>query len=102
MKLLAVLLAFTSGMSSLLAPQASFESSTRIAITDTWQGVSTVRGVQVPATISTSCGGDPLKAAFFTGSADRTGGELAASVTSDQTHLAASFDYFARTLNATS
>jgi thiol-disulfide isomerase/thioredoxin len=52
-------------------------------------------------TISISGSGNHLKAAFLNGPADHLDAVPASSVTFDGTHLVASFDYFARKLDAT-
>jgi thiol-disulfide isomerase/thioredoxin len=102
MKRFAGILALSfSVLPSFFAPRISFASTSQVAITGTWQGIATVRGVQVPVTISITGSGDHLKAFFFNGPADHPETVPATSVTFDGTHLVASFDYFARKLNAT-
>lgn len=71
-------------------------------IVGTWQGFATVRGTQqVPLTISISGSDANLKAAFLNGPAAHPDQTPASSVTFDGSHLVASFDYFARKLDAT-
>jgi thiol-disulfide isomerase/thioredoxin len=85
-------------VSSLAFAQAA--SSTNIA--GVWQGFATVRGTeQVPVTLRISGSGSNLKAAFLNGPADHPDEVPASSVTYDGSHLVASFDYFARKLDAT-
>jgi len=70
-------------------------------ISGIWQGTATVRGTQVPITVSISGSGTDLHAAFLNGPAAHPDAVPASSVTFDGTHLVASFDYFARKLDAT-
>lgn len=66
-----------------------------------WQGFA-VRGTQqIPVTISISGSGSSLKAAFLNGPANHPDQTPASSVSFDDGHLVASFDYFARKLDAT-
>jgi thiol-disulfide isomerase/thioredoxin len=77
-------------------------ASAQTAITGVWQGTATVRDTQqVPLTISITGSGSNLKAAFLNGPASHPDRVPASSVTFDGTHLVASFDYFARKLDAT-
>jgi len=71
------------------------------SIVGTWQGFATVRDTQVPIRIGISGSGSDLKAAFLNGPADHPDAVPASSVSFDGTHLVASFDYFARKLDAT-
>jgi thiol-disulfide isomerase/thioredoxin len=72
------------------------------SIVGTWQGFATTRGgQQVPISIRISGRGSNLKAAFLNGPADHPDATPATYITFDGTHLVASFDYFARTLDAT-
>jgi thiol-disulfide isomerase/thioredoxin len=71
------------------------------AITGVWQGTATVRGTQVPLTVSITGAGSNLHAAFLNGPASHPDAVPASSVSFDGTHLVASFDYFARKLDAT-
>jgi thiol-disulfide isomerase/thioredoxin len=67
-----------------------------------WQGFATVRDTQqVPITIRISGKAPELRAEFLNGPADHPDATPASSVTFDGSHLVASFDYFARTLDAT-
>jgi thiol-disulfide isomerase/thioredoxin len=70
-------------------------------ITGTWQGYATVREAQVPITIRVSGHGSTLKAEFLNCPAEHPEAAPASSVSFDGTHLVASFDYFARKLDAT-
>ncbi len=101
MKLLASLLALS--VSVLPVPSALFaQTPSSATIIGTWQGFATVRDTQqVPITISISGSGSELKAAFLNGPADHPDAVQASSVSFDGTHLVASFDYFARKLDAT-
>ena len=63
---------------------------------------ATVRGAQqVPITIRISRSGKKLNAAFLNGPAAHPDETPASSVTWNGSHIVASFDYFARTLDAT-
>jgi thiol-disulfide isomerase/thioredoxin len=72
------------------------------AIVGIWQGTATVRGgQQVPVTLRVSADGSSLKLALLNGPAAHPDESPASSVTFDGTHLVASYDYFARKLEAT-
>ena len=87
---------------TLVPHSAAAQTASPAAITGTWQGFATVRGTQqVPLTISISGSGANLKAAFLNGPAAHPDQTPASSVTFDGSHLVASFDYFARKLDAT-
>ena len=104
MKLSASLLALSvSVLPAVFAPSAiSGQASSTSPIVGIWQGYGTVRDTQqVPITIRISGSGPSLKAEFLNGPADRPDATPASSVSFDGTHLIASFDYFARTLDAT-
>jgi len=93
MKRFASLLALSFSVLTSLSAQAN--------ISGIWQGTATVRGTQVPITVSITGGGTDLHAAFLNGPAAHPDAVPASSVTFDGTHLVASFDYFARKLDAT-
>ena len=104
MKLFASFLAMSfSVLPFALVPSVTFAQSSSITdVAGIWQGYATVHETQeVPITIRISGSGPSLKAEFLNGPADRPEGTQATSVTFDGTHLIASFDYFARTLDAT-
>src|SRR6266702_1021111 len=72
------------------------------AIDGIWQGAATVHGdSQVPVTVRISGNGAGLKVAFLNGPAQHPDESAASSVTFDGAHLIASYDYFARKLDAT-
>jgi thiol-disulfide isomerase/thioredoxin len=103
MKLFATLLALSLGVlpasvaSSATAGQSSFAPS----VAGVWKGFATVgEAQQVPITIRISGSGPSLKVDFLNGPADHPDAATASSATFDGTHLIASFDYFARTLDA--
>jgi hypothetical protein len=100
MKLLAL---SASVLPAALTPSAMLaQSSSTSPIVGIWQGVATVRETQqFPITIRISGNGSTLKAEFLNGPADHPDATPASSVTFDGTNLIASFDYFARTLDAT-
>ena len=66
-----------------------------------WQGVARVRDTEIPITIRITSTGANVEAALLNGPADHPDVSPASSVKFDGTHLVASFDYFARTLDAT-
>jgi thiol-disulfide isomerase/thioredoxin len=104
MKLFASFLALSVGvLSSAVAPSAiPGQSSSASPIVGVWKGFATVGETQqVPITIRISGSGSSLRAEFLNGPADHPDATPASSVTFDGTHLIASFDYFARTLDAT-
>ena len=104
MKLFASLLALSvSVLPVAVVPSAILaQSSSAAPIVGVWQGYATVRETQqVPITIRISGSGSSLKAEFLNGPAAHPDATPASSVTFDGTHLIASFDYFARTLDAT-
>ena len=86
-----------------VAPSAILgQSSSASPIVGVWKGFATVRETQqVPITIRVSGIGSSLRAEFLNGPADHSDATPASSVTFDGTHLIASFDYYARTLDAT-
>ena len=103
MKLFASLLALSLGVlsasvaSSAIAGQSSFAPS----IAGVWKGFATVgEAQQVPITIRISGSGPSMKVDFLNGPANHPDATTASSATFDGTHLIASFDYFARTLDA--
>lgn len=66
-----------------------------------WQGVAKVRDTEIPITIRLTSNGSKVETSFLNGPADHPEVSPASSVKFDGTHLVASFDYFARTLDAT-
>jgi thiol-disulfide isomerase/thioredoxin len=92
-----------SAMSAALTPTSSIaETSSSTAIAGVWQGFATVRGTQqIPVSIKISGSGTKLSVAFLNGPAAHPDETPASSVTWDGAHLVASFDYFARILDAT-
>jgi thiol-disulfide isomerase/thioredoxin len=104
MKLLASLLALSVSIlpATFAPPTAPVQSSSIADIVGIWQGYATVHETQqVPVTIRISRSGTGLSAAFLNGPADHREAAPASSVTFDGSHLVASFDYYARTLDAT-
>jgi thiol-disulfide isomerase/thioredoxin len=103
MKLYASLLALTVGaFIPTLASQPAFsQTSTSANIVGTWQGFATRDTQRIPLTIKISGSETDLKAAFLNGPADHPDETPASSVTFDGTHLVASFNYFARKIDAT-
>ena len=104
MKLFASFLELSVGaLLAAVAPSALLaQSSSASPIVGVWKGFATVRETQqVPITIRISGNGSSLHAEFLNGPADHPDVTPASSVTFDGTHLIASFDYFARTLDAT-
>jgi thiol-disulfide isomerase/thioredoxin len=102
MKLSASLLALSMGvLSAASAPSGLLgQSSAASSVVGIWQGTATVRDAQVPITIRVSGTGSNLKAEFLNGPTNHPDATPASLVTFDGTHLVASFDYFARTLDA--
>ena len=104
MKLFASLLALSVGvLPAAVAPSAVLgQSSSASSIVGVWKGFATVQETQqVPITIRISGSGSSLHAEFLNGPADRPDVSPASSATFDGAHLIASFDYYARTLDAT-
>jgi thiol-disulfide isomerase/thioredoxin len=87
----------------LTAPaQTASQSGSPAGITGIWQGTASVPGgAQVPVTIRISGSGAGLKLALLNGPASHPDEAPASSVSFDGTHLVASYDYFARKLDAT-
>jgi thiol-disulfide isomerase/thioredoxin len=103
MRLLAGLLAlsFVITTSTFASRPAFTQATSARSIIGTWQGSATTRGgQQVPISIRISGKSPNLQAAFLNGPADHPDATPATSVSFDGTHLIASFDYFARTLDA--
>jgi thiol-disulfide isomerase/thioredoxin len=71
------------------------------SVTGTWQGFATVRGSQVPITLLIARKGTALEVSFVNGAAAHPELTRSASATWSGNHLVASFDYFARALDAT-
>ena len=103
MKLFASLLVLSVGALFQAAPaQIAAPAVATSNIVGIWQGTATARGgAQVPVTIRISSSGAGLKLALLNGPADHADESPASSVTFDGTHLVASYDYFARKLDAT-
>jgi peroxiredoxin len=104
MRLFASFLALSLGVlpasvASSAVPSQSFSAS---SIAGVWKGFATVgEAQQVPITIRISGSGPSLEVDFLNGPAGHPDATPASSATFDGTHLIASFDYFARTLDAT-
>jgi len=103
MRLLAGFLAlsFVATTFTFVSPAAFGQASQAETIVGVWQGSASARGGQVPISIRISGKGSKLSAAFLNGPADHPDATPASSVSFDGSHLIASFDYFARTLDAT-
>jgi thiol-disulfide isomerase/thioredoxin len=103
MKLSASLLALTvSAFVPALASQPVFsQTPPSTNIVGTWQGVATRDAQRIPITIKISGNGTDLHAAFLNGPVNHPDETPASSVTFDGTHLVASFNYFARKIDAT-
>jgi thiol-disulfide isomerase/thioredoxin len=85
-----------------LAPATAFgQSSSNTAIVGVWQGYATVNETQqVPITLRISRSGSGLSADFLNGPADHPDVSPASSVSFDGRLLVASFDYYARSVDA--
>lgn len=70
-------------------------------VTGIWQGLAKVRDTEIPITIRISASGSKIDTAFLNGPADHPDVAPSTSTTLDGNHLVASFNYFARTLDAT-
>src|ERR1700722_13037385 len=104
MKLFASFLPLSvSVLPAAFAPSAILAQAPPTAnIVGVWQGYATVRDTQqVPITIRISGKAPELRAEFLNGPADHPDAAPASSVTFDGSHLIATFDYFARKLDAT-
>ena len=103
MKLLASLLALTVGVfiPTVASQPALSQTAASVDIAGTWQGFATRDTQHIPITIKISGSGADLHAAFINGPADHPDETPASSVTFDGTHLVASFNYFARKIDAT-
>jgi thiol-disulfide isomerase/thioredoxin len=104
MKLCASLLALAVGVPpAAVSPSAILgQSSSSTQIVGVWKGFAAVPATeQVPITFYVSRSGSSLRAGFLNGPADHPDETPSSAVTFDGTHLIASFDYFARTLDAT-
>lgn len=82
---------------SLLLATAAFAQTSGQSIDGTWQGTATVRGQQVPLKLQISGPATNLKAALLNGPEQ----SVASSATFSEGHLLVTFNYFARTLDAT-
>ena len=98
MKLSASLLVLSFGALLQLAPA---QTPSQPAIAGVWQGTANVRGGEVPIALRISGSGPSLKLALLNGPAAHPDEAPASSVTFDGAHLVASYDYFARKLDAT-
>ena len=103
MKFSGKFLAFSLGALSLLqlAPSAVAQATSPKLANGIWQGMAKVRDVEIPITVRISGRGSRLEAAFLNGPANHPDVSPASSVKLDGNHLVASFDYFARKLDAT-
>jgi thiol-disulfide isomerase/thioredoxin len=103
MKLVASVLALSiSALPAFVAPAAMLGQSHTEDIAGVWQGYATVHETQqVPITLRISGSGSHLKADFLNGPADHPDAVTASSASFDGAHLLASFDYFARSIDAT-
>jgi thiol-disulfide isomerase/thioredoxin len=90
-----------SVLPAVVMPSDVFGQPSNSLIVGIWQGYATVGVQQVPAAIRISRNGSTLTVEFLNGPADHPDATPASSATFDGTHLIASFDYFARTLDAT-
>ena len=103
MRLITSFLAVSVGFLHAFAPSAAFgQSSSNSPVVGIWQGHATVREAQqVPIVIRIEASGSTYKVELLNGPADHPDATPASSATFDGAHLIASFDYFARTLDAT-
>lgn len=104
MKFFASLLALSLGAlsASVALSAVPGQSSPTSSIAGVWKGFASVgEGQQVPITIRISDSGPSLEVAFLNGPAGHPDATPASSATFDGVRLIASFDYFARTLDAT-
>jgi len=86
---------------ALAASPASGQSPANAEIVGVWQGYATVHETQqVPITLRVARSSSGLSAEFLNGPANDPNVAPASSVSFDGTHLVASFDYYARTLDA--
>jgi thiol-disulfide isomerase/thioredoxin len=103
MRLLTGILTLSLGVASALAPQRSTaQAASTQNISGTWQGFAlTADKVEVPITVQIRKHGSTLSVSLLNGPIDYPDSVSASSVTFEDAHLVASFDYFARTLDAT-
>jgi thiol-disulfide isomerase/thioredoxin len=104
MKLFASLFALSLGVlsASVASSAVPGQSSSASSIVGVWKGFAIVgESQQVPIKIRISGSGPSLQVDFLNGPAGHPDATPASSATFDGTHLIASFDYFARTLDAT-
>jgi thiol-disulfide isomerase/thioredoxin len=102
MKIFARLVALSVSAVFLASPSFTDAQTVASSITGIWQGSATVAGgKQVPVSIRISGSGDSLKLALVNGPVEHPDEAPASSVSFDGTHLVASYDYFARKLEAT-
>jgi thiol-disulfide isomerase/thioredoxin len=103
MKLTSRVLASSLGALSLfqLTPGAFAQAASPKLTHGIWQGIAKVRDTEIPITVRISGSDSKLEAAFLNGPANHPDVSPASSVTLEGNHLVASFDYFARKLDAT-
>ena len=94
-------LAFSAASVYLAFPQAVAQIPSAKSATGIWQGVANIRGTDVPLTLRVSEDGSRLNAAFLNGPAAKPDVAPASSAILNGDRLVATFDYFARTLDAT-
>ncbi len=81
----------------LLATSAFASSADRSTVNGLWEGTATVRGQQVPIKLQISGSASNLRAALLNGPEQ----SAASSATYTDNHLVVTFNYYARTLDAT-
>jgi thiol-disulfide isomerase/thioredoxin len=104
MRLFASLLTLSLGVlsASVASPAVSGQHPSASSIVGVWKGFATVgEAQQVPITIRVAGRGTSLDVDFLNGPAGHPDATPASSATFNGTHLIASFEYFARTLDAT-
>ncbi|SDE99398.1 TlpA disulfide reductase family protein [Terriglobus roseus] len=103
MKLSGRVLASSLGALSVLsfASISGAQTASPKSVAGTWQGAAKVRDTEIPITIRISDRAGKLEAAFLNGPVSNPDVSPASSAKLDGNHLVASFDYFARTLDAT-
>jgi thiol-disulfide isomerase/thioredoxin len=83
-------------------PSSAFSQSEKSSpVLGIWQGSATVNQTKVPIVIRVSSNGSSLMLDLLNGPAEHPDVTPASSATLDGSHLVATFDYFARTLDAT-
>ena len=95
-----LVLSFSAVLSVALPTNVLAQASA--GITGVWQGIATTpNDQQIPITVSITQSGAGLTAAFLNGPANQPDAAPASDVSFDGVHLTASFDYYARKLDAT-